>query len=148
MEQNESIYFFITYFTKQKEDPRNIDFVVPENKEKQPRIIYTDEQFKNPFYFYYKILNVSKAAGKGKKRNNYNFEFVIDDDKYVISFDSKGCSFIYEVNLEVGNKIIEITRKINQSKEYYNTIEYFVKALENDGKSSLIDNFYKETIQL
>ena len=146
MEKNEFIYFFITYFRKQKENPSEIDFIVPENKEKQPIIVYFDEQVKNPFYFYNKILKVSKTAGEGKKGNNYYFEFEINDEKYVISFDSKGNTFIYEVNLEVGKKIIDIKRGINQSKEYYKTIEYFLKALEKDGKESLIDNFYKETI--
>ena len=37
----------------------------------------------------------------------------------MISFDSKGKTFIYEVNLEVGKKIINIRRKIKQKKEYY-----------------------------
>ena len=148
MEKNEFIYFFITYFRKQKENPSEIDFIVPENKEKQPIIVYFDEQVKNPFYFYNKILKVSKTAGEGKKGNNYYFEFEINDEKYVISFDSKGNTFIYEVNLEVGKKIIDIKRGINQSKEYYKTIEYFLKALEKDRKESLIDNFYKETIKL
>ena len=49
--------------------------------------------------------------------------YEIKDEKYAISFDSKGKTFIYEVNLEVGKRIINIRRKINQMKEYYQTIE-------------------------
>ena len=75
MEKEKSIYFFVTYFTKQKEND--------------------------------------------KKRNNFYFEFEIKDEKYVISFDSKGKTFIYEVNLEVGKRILNIRRKIKQKKEYY-----------------------------
>ena len=67
MEKNEFIYFFITYFRKQKENPSEIDFNVSENKEKPHIIVYFDEQVKNPFYFYTKILKVSKTYGKGKK---------------------------------------------------------------------------------
>ena len=86
---------------------------------------------------------MSKSAGKGKKGNNYYFEFEINDEKYIISFDSKGGSFLYDVSLEVGKKI-----KINQNKEYYQTIEYFIKALEKNGEENKIDILYKETIEL
>ena len=54
-----------------------------------------------------------------KEINNFYFEFEIKDEKYVISFDSKGKTFIYEVNLEVDKRIINIRRKIKQKKEYY-----------------------------
>ena len=76
------------------------------------------------------------------------FEFETNDEKYIISFDSKGSSFIYDVKLEVGKRIIDIRRKIDQSKEYYQTIEHFIKALEKNGEESLIDELYKETIAL
>ena len=82
MEQDKSIYFFITYFRKQKVN--NIEFVFPENKDMHPICVYYDELPKNTFYFYNQIFKVSKSAGKGKKGNNYHFEFQIDDENYVI----------------------------------------------------------------
>jgi hypothetical protein len=143
-----SLYFFITYFRKQKENANDIDFVVPENNENKPECIYIDEQYENQLYYYNKIFKVSKSAGKGKKGNNYYFEFEINDEKFIISFDSKGSTFIYDVNLEVGKRILEIRRKINQNKEYYQTIEYFIKALEKNGEEKMIDELYKETIDI
>jgi hypothetical protein len=142
------LYFFITYIRKSKENTNDINFVVPEKKDLKPECIYIDEQYENQFYYYNKIFKVNKSAGKGKKGNNYYFEFEINDEKYIIKFDSKGSTFIYDVSLEVGKRIIDIRRKINQNKEYYETIEFFIKALEKNGEESLIDELYKETIKL
>ena len=149
MEKEKSIYFYVTYSKKQKENDIDIDYIVPEKKDLQPKCIFVDEIYKNQFYYYNKIFKVNSDSGKGKKRNNFYFEFEINDEKYVISFDSKGKTFIYEVNLEVGKRIIIIKRKINQKKEYYQTMEYFIKAFENDKQEEdLLNDFYKETIEL
>ena len=142
------LYFFITYTRKQKENDKDIDFIVPEKKELKPECIYIEELYENQLYYYNKIFKVSKSAGKGKKGNTFYFEFLINDEKYIISFDSKGNTFIYDVSLEVGKKIIDIRRKVNQNKEYYETIEYFIKALEKNGEEKNIDELYKETIEL
>ena len=88
-------------------------------KDLQQNYIFVEELYKNQFYFYNKTFKVIIDSRKGKKRNNFYFEFEIKDEKYVISFDSKGKTFIYEVNLEVGKRIINIRRKIKQKKEYY-----------------------------
>jgi len=145
---SKEIFFFITYTRKAKENPNEIDFVEPKKKELKPECIYFDEQYENKIYFYNKVYKVSKSAGKGKKGNNFYFEFEINDEKYVISFDSKECTFIYNVSLEVGKSIIDIRKKIEQNKEYYEKIDYFLKALEKIGNDSLIDCLYKETIEI
>jgi hypothetical protein len=146
--EKRSLYFFITYFRKQKENSNDSDFVVPENNDKKPECIFIDQQYENQIYYYNKIFKVSKSAGKGKNGNKYYFEFEINDEKYIIKFDSKGNTFIYDVSLEVGKRIIDIRRKINQNKDYYETIEFYIKALEKNGEESLIDDLYKETIKL
>ena len=127
---SKEIFFFITYTRKAKENPNEIDFVEPKKKELKPECIYFDEQYENKIYFYNKVYKVSKSAGKGKKGNNFYFEFEINDEKYVISFDSKECTFIYNVSLEVGKSIIDIRKKMEQNKEYYEKIDYFLKDLE------------------
>ena len=147
MKQNKSIYFFITYFKKEKEKDSDIYFVEPEDIEMHPVCIYQEEIYENQFYYYNKIYKANKSLGKGKKGNNFIFKFEIKDEMYVIFFDSKGCTFIYDVNLEVGKKIIDIRMKINRKKEYHKIMEFFLKALEKDEKD-LIDDFYKETIKL
>ena len=142
------LYFFISYARKSKEDKNDINFVVPEKNDLKPECIYMEESYENQIYYYNKIFKVNKSAGKGKKGNNYYFEFEINDEKYIIKFDSKGNTFIYDVSLEVGKRIIDIRRKINQNKDYYETIEFYIKALEKNGEESLIDDLYKETIKL
>ena len=100
--EEKSIYFFVKYNSTQKENTKDIDFVVPEKSNLKPVCIYIDDQYENQIYYYNKIFKVNKLAGKGKKGNNYYFEFETNDEKYIISFDSKGSSFIYDVKLEVG----------------------------------------------
>ena len=144
-----NLYFFITYTRKEKEDPNDISFVVPENNDLKPFLIYLDEQYENQFYYYYKVFKVNKSAGTGKKGNNYYFEFEINDEKYIIKFDSKGNKFVYvDIGLEFGKRLLDIRRKIHQNKEYYEIFEFFIKALKNNGEESLIDSLYKETIKL
>jgi hypothetical protein len=141
------IYFFISYTRRAKENPNEIDFVEPKEKDLKPECIYTYEDYKEQIYYYKKVYKVSKSVGKGKK-NNYYFEFEIKDEKYVISFEAKESTFIYKVSLEVWKSILDIRKTLPQNEEYYEIIEYFVKALEKIGNESLIDFLYKETIAL
>jgi len=68
MIQNQSLYFFITYSRKQKENQKEIEFVVPKENELKPLNIYQEEIFRSPYYIYNKIFKVSKAANKGHKK--------------------------------------------------------------------------------
>ena len=142
------LYFFIRYKRDSKENTKDINFIVPEKNELKPISIYTEEQYDNLSYYYNKIFKVSKSAGKGKKGNNYYFELEINNEKHIIHFDSKGLTFVYEVNLEVRDEITDNQKKINQNKEYYEIIEFFIKALKNKGEERLIDKLYKESIEL
>ena len=143
-----SIYFYITYKRKEKEDENDIEFIDSEEKSEIPECIYVDYNYENGNYYYSKIYKASKSAGKGKKGNNYYFEYEIGDEKYIISFDSKGCTFVYDINLEVGKTIIKIKRKINQNKEYNEKIDSFINALKKKGEENLIEELFNETIEL
>ena len=85
-----SLYFFITYKRKQKENINDIHFIFPKNKNKIPECIYIEEEHENKIYSYAKIFKVDKSTETGKERNNYYFEYKIDDEKYIILFNSKG----------------------------------------------------------
>ena len=76
-----SLYFFITYTRKQKENSEDVEFIVPENKSQKPECIFVDEKYQNQKYIYNKVFKVDKSMGKGKKKNNFNFEFEISDEK-------------------------------------------------------------------
>ena len=69
--EEKSIYFFVKYNSTQKENTKDIDFVVPEKSNLKPVCIYIDDQYENQIYYYNKIFKVNKLAGKGKKGNNY-----------------------------------------------------------------------------
>ena len=94
-----SLFFFISYPRQKRDNIDDIVFIVPNNQ--NPECIFTEEFYQNQIYFYKKIYKVTKSNEKGKKNNNYYFEFELGDDKYIISFDSKGNTFIYNVVLEM-----------------------------------------------
>jgi len=143
------VYFFVYYPSKKKEDSDDIIFVAPENKEQKPQCIYKDEIFENRTYYYKKVFKANKSSGKGKKATNLYFEFEIGDYRYIIKFDSKGNTFIYDVSLEVGKRRIDILRNVNQSIiEYTEKLDIFEEALKKNGEDNKIDDLFTETIDL
>jgi hypothetical protein len=114
---SEYIYFFIYYTRVQKEDEDNSFSSEDENK--QPKCILTDFTYDtaNNVHYYYKIFKVPRTSAKGKKFHCV-FEFEIGDDIYIITFDANKNTFIYDVELIFGRKILDIRRKIPQNKLY------------------------------
>ena len=144
----EYLYFFISYPRNKQENSSDINFKTTDDK-KKPECITLEEIYENGMYYYKKIFMINKAKSKGKKPVNYHFEFIIGEDKYIISFENKDNTFIYDVVLEVGKKIIDIRTKIDQTKiEYNDKMELFIEALEKKGDKSKIDDLYKDTIAL
>lgn len=142
-----SIYFFVTYSRKQQED-NDIEFVMPEKKTLKPVCIYKEGKYESQSqkFYYNKIFAIEKSK---KPKKSYNFIFEIGDEQYIISFDySKGTSFVYDVNLDFGKKIIDIRRKINQSKEYQEKMEVFIEALNKNKETQMKKELYKDNIEL
>ena len=140
-----SLYFFVTYSRKQKEND-DIEFVMPEKKSLNPVCIYKEEKYESQKFIYNKVFAIEKPK---KSKKNYSFIFEIGDEQYIISFDySKGTSFVYDVNLDFGKKIIDIRRKISQSKEYQEKMEIFIEALNKNKETQMIKELYKDTIEL
>ena len=147
-ESSSSLYFFISYPRAKKEKEDDIYFVIPEDIDHIPKCIHKEETLQNKVYYYQKIFIVNKAT-TGKNPNNYYFEFEIDDDKYIISFDSKGASFVYDVKLEKTKRMIQILRKVNQNFIlYYDKMHFFVDALKNNNEENKINLLLKDTIEL
>ena len=140
-----SIYFFVTYSRKQKENEEDIEFVGSEKNNLKPTCIHKAEKFEGQRFYYNKIFAIEKPK---KSNKNYNFVFNIDEEQYIISFEYKGNSFIYDVNLDFGKKIIDIRNKINQNKEYHEKVNVFIEALEENKEMDMIDELYKDTIEL
>ena len=97
------LYFFIFYEDsgEEKENKNDIKFVVPENKELQPELIYEDKRYESSD-LHYKLFRVNKSAGKGNNGHDYYyFEFIRNDLNYYIHFDYKGSSFIYDAVISI-----------------------------------------------
>ena len=142
------LYFFISYPRNAQENSGDFKFKVQDNKQK-PECINEDKTYENGIYYYKKIFMINKSKSKSKKEINYNFEFIIGEDKYIISFDNKDNTFIYDVDLKVGKKIINIVKKISQSIiEYNDKMEFFIEALEQRNEKSKMDDLFKDSIAL
>ena len=140
------LYFFISYPRKKRENTEDIIFVKPEDDNEKPQCIYVEDNYQNQIYFYMKIFKVKKTKKKDKQ---YCFEFEIDDEKYIITFESKNATFIYDVVLESGKRIINIKRKINQNNvEYSEKMKIFIEALKNNEEENKLDDLLKETIAI
>ena len=143
-----SLYFFILYDRPEKISDNDISFVIPEKQSQIPECFYTYEKYDNNKYYYNKIYKVDKSLGQGDKKNEYYFEFIIGEEKYRISFETKKNTFVYDIRLVFGKKILEIVRNINQNKEYIKKTEIFIEALKKNKEENLIDTLYKEAINL
>ena len=85
-----------------------------------PQNIYSDEiKQENGGYFYKKVFKFI-----GKTDNKYSLEFEIVKDYYIITFEVKENSFIYDVKLKKGNKIL---KKITKESIDQKIINYHKK---------------------
>ena len=138
----EFLYFIILYPSSQKD----ITFEEPEKNKQKLECIYSLEKIDEKYYI--KIFKVPKLNGKNKQ-SNFCFEFEGEMNKYIISFKSKNFTFIFDVCLEFGKKIIPIRRKIDQNKiDYVEKLDYFINALKENGNEENINELYKDCIYL
>ena len=76
-----TIYFFISYKRKGKENANDIKFLMNGKKKQIPICIYKEESNENQLYYYRKIF---KVKANENNNNNYHFELKINDDKYIL----------------------------------------------------------------
>ena len=139
--ETKDIYFMILYPRKEQEKPE--EFVFSENNI-NPQNIYTNEIKNDNGYFYQKVF---KFNGKEKK---YSPEFDIGKDNYIITFDAKENSFIYNVELKKGNKILKKIAKANIDPkiDYRKKLDIFLEALKSNKEEDKKDTLYKDTIDI
>ena len=143
-------YFFVYYPRSKKENDSDIDFVEPKDKTQVPECLYTFEDAPKDTFYYYKIFKAIKTQTKEKKSNICHYEFIIGEEMYIIKFNTKGGSiFIFDVDLKFGKEIIPIRRKIEQTDIKYNEeLNYFIEALKAKEEESMINELYKDTLEL
>ena len=141
--ETRDIYFIILYQRKQQEKPD--EFAFSEN-DCIPKNIYTDEINQEGTYFYKKVFKFI-----GKADNQYSLEFEIIKDYYIIKFEINDNSFVYDVELEKGNKILTNIPKENIDQkiiDYHKKIDIFLEALKNNNEENKNETLYKDTINL
>ena len=112
-----------------------------------PQNIYSDEiRQENGSYFYKKVFKFI-----GKTDNKYSLEFEIVKDYYIITFEVKENSFIYDVELKKGNKILKNITKENIDQkiiDYHKKLDIFLEALKKNNEENKKEILYKDTIDL
>ena len=148
------IYFFINYPRNQIEKSGDIIFKQLDQKNAKYEWVFSRPTYDNDgdkkYINYKKVFKIE--AGKTNNAK-YFFQFELDDDKYIISFDSQGKTFIYDISLEVGKRILPIKTNIDQDLiEYNEKIDYFMEAIESnedkDKKESIKNALLKDSIEL
>ena len=102
----------------------------------------------NNKYIYKKVFKYKNVGGK--KKIQLNFFYGNEDYNYMISFEVKEKTFIYDIELKKGHRIllIMIPDDIKQDIKYQDKFELFLEALKKIKEENKIDDLYKETIEL
>ena len=132
------IYFLILYQIKEKEKEDKIDY-----SEIDIKNIFKDEKQENGTIYVLKFI--------GKTNHNYTIEFERGKTCYIITFEDKENSFVYDVELKKGNKIFKNIEKeiIDQTIiTYHKKLDLFLEALKRNNEEDKIETLYRDTIDL
>ena len=152
MEKN--LYIIISYTSKEKEKEQFNEnkFLASENQNQFIQCIHSIDNFENEIYFYKKVVKINKALYETNEEKKFYCELDIGDNKYQIIFENNGKTFIYDVELEIGKKLLFdiIWTKIEThfNYEYDKKFELFLESLENNEEKNLENELYKETLDL
>ena len=104
-----------------------------------------------PMCSYKEKFNYKKVFKfESTQEEKYKLEFSINkEDRYIISFNAKNKTFIYDVTLEKGLNIIKYKTKISQNRmDYREKMDFFIKALVKNNEEDKKDTLFKDTIDL
>ena len=144
--EEKDIYFIIKYKLNRKE-PDNLNF--SDECESIPKIILNKEIPTNNNKYAYKKVFKYKNVG-AKKKVQLNFFYGKEIDKYMISFEVKEKTFIYDVEFKKGHRYLSkiVPDDINQDIKYQDKLDLFLEALKKIKEENKIEELYKETIEL
>ena len=102
----------------------------------------------NNKYIYKKVFKYKNAGAK--KKIQLNFFYGNEAYNYMISFEVKEKTFIYDIELKKGHRtlLIMIPDDIKQDIKYQDKFDLFLEALKKIKEEKKIDDLYKETIEL
>ena len=146
-EEEKDIYFIITYRLTKKEDLKELTF--SEDCISKPEIILNEEiKTNNNKYIYKKVFKYKNVGGK--KKIQLNFFYGNEAYNYMISFEVKEKTFIYNIELKKEHRtlLIMIPDYSKQDIKYQDKFELFLEALKKIKEENKIDELYKETIEL
>lgn len=129
------IYFIINYPRDSEENEKNIYF---EKKGIKPKCIFVQCVPTKKKFNYKKVFKFEST-----QEEKYKLEFSINkEDRYIISFNAKNKTFIYDVTLEKGLNIIKYKTKISQNRmDYREKMNFFIKALVKNNEEDKKDTF-------
>ena len=137
------IYFIILF--KRKKEEKSDDFKFKNNNE--PKCIFSKINESKHSFLYIKIFKYNIKIGK--KRNQINLEFSIDNENYRISFDVKDNSFIFNVDLEKYIYFVNIKMIIDQNViSLGEKMNYFIESLIQSKEEDKLKDLYLDSINL
>ena len=147
------VYFIILTPGEEK-----VDFNKKCKSENAPKSIYKKSIEKGKGYFLdhnvFKLTIVKKEESEDndeKDEDEYKIEYIVGNDSYDILFSFKENSFIYNVQLQKGNKYLHDIVKDDIDQDIiplYNKLDIFLEALNEINETNKIEKLYDETIDL
>ena len=129
--EEKDIYFIIKYQLKKREPIEELTYI--EECESKPEIILNKEikTIDNKFV-YKKVFKYKYKSGDPKKKVQINFVYGEEIDKYMISFEVKDKTFIYDVEFKKGHRHLTIItpNDIKQNIKYQDKLDLFLEALK------------------
>ena len=147
--EEREIYFIISYPRNEKETPSDLVFL--EECEISPETIFIKEiKTSNNKYLYKKVFKYKN--NRDKKEEILSFSLGKEDIyKYIISFNPKEKSFIYDVVLKKGHKYLDNIAQtlIKQDiMDYQDKLDLFIEALKENKEEKKKQELFQETIDL
>ena len=146
--KEKDIYFIITYTLNKKEELNNL--IITDECESSPNItIILNKETKtdNNKYTYIKVFKYKNIGAK--KSNKLIFLFGEELHKYIISFENKDKTFIYDVEHKKSHKFLIdcFPEIIQQNITYQDKLDIFLEALKKNKEENKIQELYKEAIE-
>lgn len=92
-----------------------------------------------------------EEEGEDNEKKKYIIENIVGDDAYDILFSVTDNTFIFNAELQKGNKYLKkiVKEDIDQKIiPLYSILDLFLEALKNTNKENKIEKLYDETIEL
>ena len=137
-----TIYLLIN-FELDKKEIKNDEILF---KEEKTRVTFSEKTEKETKISYNVVIE--HCLKSPKKRKQFEINFKIENNNYIIIFEYNGNHFIYNLELNITKSFINIKKIITQKITNTDKFNLFHESLKNLNQESLYTTLYEDTISV